>query len=809
MLDFLKRDKDPLESEKTKPDVSGVAAKELHEFIPYSAHFDHDTIITKNGELLKIIKIDSNNFGLNYESAQEDQHTVRETIRRAITSTIKTDQFSFWIHTMRRRQPITHEGAYEEEATAYVYDKWKTKHDWKYQYYNEIYITILHDGQDAKLFHKTDLKHVMLPGKNKAFRGQYLQDSYQALTETTDEIVEKIRAHYDAKLLRLIERLPNDMPDIGGTPIFYSEPMEMLGKLCNFVTQPYPLNRKSMDKALSNYEITFGYNAVENKLVDGSKRFAGLLSLKQYVETPSQTVDRILQLPVEMIVTHAFHYIPPNAAIKPLRDQKRMFEMSEDIYSIEHTGLHQFLKANNQSPTDYGKQQTSIMVLTDDYKQLDVDLSKVQQVFAGLGLIAVREDIKLEECYWAQLPGNFEFLRRQSIVTSKQMAGLSRLNLFPNGTQHDNHWGDAVALMPTIVNSPYFFNFHYNDNGHTVLFDFNSFQDQLADATLGLLITLCSKYKPNLYLFDNIQNSRLYVDRFGGKYHIFDSPSYKDTITSLNPFSLENNARNQSFLYAWCQSLIAPHISVSEDQQALLKQAVTALYEGAEHERNLAGLIHYIEQQDAALAESFSAFRTGGKYAGLFDATHDQLDLQSAMHAFDMSYKLKENNVAIPLFSYLMHRIISNLDGTPTIIVLHNAWSLLENEFFAPRLESLLEMLKQNNVMVICTTKNPSETVGTQTLQTLMQSCATKLYIPDEINLDYTSEALGLSKHDSDTLRRMDRQRVDFLVKQGNETIGLRASFENMYDMRAIFSNDIKNLIAAGGPYASLPEYYT
>lgn len=807
MLEFLKKDKKE-EEEKTQIDVSGVAAKELHAFIPFYAHYNPDTLITKNGELLKIIKIDSNNFGLNYESSQDDQHTVRATIRQAINQTIRSDQFAIWVHMLRRRKPIQHEGKYDDPFAAYVYEKWKLSNDWQFQFYNEMYITILHDGQGAELVDREHLGQVVLPRQNRIYRNQYLEGAMRELDDVCNHIVEKIGKHYNARILRLVERLPEDMPQISNTPIFYSEPMEFLGKLCNLTSQAYPVGKTSMDKTLSNYEVTFGYNAMENRPESGEKRFAGILTVKQYVETPPEIIDRILQLPVELIVSHAFHYVPAPLAIKLFRDQKRLFDISEDRYSMDHSGLHKFLNSNRKNPTDFGKQQASVMVITDDYRKLDEEMSKVQQAFGALGLLAIREDIKLEECYWSQLPGNFEFLRRQDIIASRHMAGLCRLNLYPNGNQENNHWGDAVALVPTIVDSPYFFNFHHQDNGHTLLFDFNSFHDQAADALVGLLSTLCMKYNPRLYVFDHNQGARLFMDKVKGNYCVFDRSRDTDTLTALNPFSLENAPRNQAFLNAWCTTLVEGHIALSENQKNILRQSIVALYEGPEGSRHLLGLVEIIRTYDQGLADAFADFHGRGTYAGLFDATRETVNFAAALHAFDMSKKLRASPAGVPLFSYLMHRIINNLDGRPTIIVLHEAWTLLENEFFAPRMESLLEMLRQNNVMVISTTQNPADCAGSRTLQTLMQSCATRIYVPDDISLTYTSDILGISQHDSNTMRRMNRQKGEFLLKQGNETIGLRVGFEHMDDARAIFSGDIKNLIASGGPFASLPKYH-
>ena len=65
---------------------------------------------------------------------------------------------------------------------------------------------------------------------------------------------------------------------------------------------------------------------------------------------------------------------------------------------------------------------------------------------------------------------------------------------------------------------------------------------------------------------------------------------------------------------------------------------------------------------------------------------------------------------------------------------------------------------------------------------------------------------LGLSPQDVKVLRKLERQKGEFLIKQNQESIALRAGMEGMDDIAAIFSNNIKNLIAAGGEYANLPQ---
>ena len=77
----------------------------------------------------------------------------------------------------------------------------------------------------------------------------------------------------------------------------------------------------------------------------------------------------------------------------------------------------------------------------------------------------------MEAAYWAQFPGNFRYIVRKTPITTDNFAALCSLNNDPRGNQWGNHWGEAVALLKTPGNLPYYFNFHPpgSDVGHTLI----------------------------------------------------------------------------------------------------------------------------------------------------------------------------------------------------------------------------------------------------------------------------------------------------------------------------------------------------
>ncbi len=367
-----------------------------------------------------------------------------------------------------------------------------------------------------------------------------------------------------------------------------------------------------------------------------------------------------------------------------------------------------------------------------------------------------------------------------------------------------NHWGAAVALVPTCVNSPYFFNFHQRDNGHTVLFDFNPFRDDMGNVLTNFFLTSAMKYQGRMFVFDRGQSCHLLFDKLEGNYHQPRAGKKPDSLR-LNPFSLEDTERNRGFLLAWVSTLIDDETANDSSARATLETAISHLYSEPPGNRNLTHFITLLADAPD-LAGALQPFVGTGKYAGVFDAPHESLDLAQPLHAFSMDEAVKHARYLVPLFAYLMHRIVLALDGKPTLIVLHEAFELLENMFFAPRMESLMDMLTQNNAMLLATTQKPELCVQKSIFSTLTAKAATQLYLPDDMTTDYTSAMPTLTEHDSQLMTRMDRTRGDVLLKQGKETIAVRADLQNLEAARAIFANDIKTLIAAGGPFATLPK---
>lgn len=70
------------------------------DFIPYAIHYDKNTILTKNGELMQIIRV----VGFSNASVFADLISLREAVRDGIRDNIKQTNYAIWFTTIRRKK---------------------------------------------------------------------------------------------------------------------------------------------------------------------------------------------------------------------------------------------------------------------------------------------------------------------------------------------------------------------------------------------------------------------------------------------------------------------------------------------------------------------------------------------------------------------------------------------------------------------------------------------------------------------------------------------------------------------------------
>jgi type IV secretion system protein VirB4 len=121
-----------------------------------------------------------------------------------------------------------------------------------------------------------------------------------------------------------------------------------------------------------------------------------------------------------------------------------------------------------------------------------------------------------------------------------------------------------------------------------------------------------------------------------------------------------------------------------------------------------------------------------GSHAKLFDNEDDLIDFSaSRVFGIEMGQILQDKYAIAPVLLYLFHRIQNSLTGEPTMIVLDEAWALIDNPVFAPKIKDWLKVLRKLNTLVVFATQSVEDAAKSSISDTLVQQTATQIFLPN------------------------------------------------------------------------------
>ena len=79
----------------------------------------------------------------------------------------------------------------------------------------------------------------------------------------------------------------------------------------------------------------------------------------------------------------------------------------------------------------------------------------------------------------------------------------------------------------------------------------------------------------------------------------------------------------------------------------------------------------------------------------------------------------------------MFHRLSEHFDGSPTLLILDEAWLFLDHPLFAARIREWLKTLRKKNVSVIFATQSLSDIAESSIAPALIESCPTRIFLPN------------------------------------------------------------------------------
>jgi type IV secretion system protein VirB4 len=744
------------------------------DFLPYLCHWNRTTLLTKNEELIQVVKIG----GYSFETADDQDLDIKKNLRNTLFKGLAVGGISLYFHTIRRRNSIFKNISLSSKKPKTFSDQvqqaWLKKQMGHEAFVNELYITIIHGSDKAGAAIVEYLINKFQQKADKSNWEKQMKDNYDALEEVTWRIINTF-SDYQARILSLAD----------GEEGVCSEIYEFLGKIVNCgVDSKYLATFSSPSDVIPTHRLFFGDKAIEVRGPRGTM-YAGIVSLKEYAPTTSAGMfDGFLQMPIEMVITQSFSFANRQIAISKMQLQQNRMIQAEDKAISQIGEISEALDMAMSGRIGFGLHHMSILCTEKTPKKLDNVISQVMVELSNCGIQPIRERVNLEPCFWGQLPGNVDFVIRKATVNTLNLSGFCSLHNYPIGRSKGNHWGDAVTVLNTTSGTPYFFNFHLRDVGHTTIIGPTGAGKTVL---MNFLCAQSQKFKCRMFFFDKDRGAEIFIRAINGVYSIID-PGKR---CGFNPLKLPDTGENKNFLLEWLKLLVTVNNEpLKSEDIKVLNDAIEGNYRLKYEDRVLHNVVPFLGiETEGSLASRISLWYGNGSHANIFDNDEDILDFSKATNfGFEMAELLQNKTALGPVLLYLFHRINTSLDGTPTMMVLDEAWALIDNPIFAPKIKDWLKVLRKLNAMVIFATQSVEDASKSGISDTLIQQTATQIFLPNLKATDVYRTSFMLSEREHTLIKTTDPGSRYFLLKQGTDAVIARLDLRGMDDIINVLS---------------------
>ncbi|NBK29612.1 VirB4 family type IV secretion/conjugal transfer ATPase [Pseudomonas aeruginosa] len=416
---------------------------------------------------------------------------------------------------------------------------------------------------------------------------------------------------------------------------------------------------------------------------------------------------------------------------------------------------------------------TSVVVLMDESRdRLEQSARQVEKSINRLGFAARTETINTLDAYLGSLPGHgVENVRRPLINT------MNLADLLPTSTIWTGNADAPCPMYPplspalmhcvTSGSTPFRLNLHVRDLGHTFMFG----PTGAGKSThLALIAAQLRRYAGmSIFAFDKGMSMYPLTKAVGGLHF---SVGADDDRLSFCPLQYLETKSDRAWAMEWIDTILALNgVQSTPAQRNEIAHAIVSMHESGA--RTLSEFSLTI--QDESIREAIRQYTVDGSMGHLLDADEDGLSLTD-FTTFEIEELMNlGEKFALPVLLYLFRRIERSLKGQPAVIILDEAWLMLGHPAFREKIREWLKVLRKANCLVLMATQSLSDAANSGILDVIVESTATKIFLPNVYARDEDTSALyrrmGLNARQIDILATAVPKRQYYYVSENGRRL--------------------------------------
>ncbi len=383
---------------------------------------------------------------------------------------------------------------------------------------------------------------------------------------------------------------------------------------------------------------------------------------------------------------------------------------------------------------------TSVVVLMDeDRERLEQSARNTLKAINKLGFSGRIETINTMDAFMGSLPGHGKENVRRPLLNTLNLSDLMPTSTVWTGNPKapcPMYPAESPALMQCVTHgsTPFRLNLHVRDLGHTFVFG----PTGAGKSThLALIIAQLRRYKDmSIFAFDKGMSLYPLTKAAGGTHFTVGAD---DEALSFCPLQFLDNRSDRAWAMEWIDTLLALNgLKTSADQRNKIGTAILSMHETGS--KTITDFCNTV--QDNLIRDALKQYTIGHSMGHLLDAEEDGLSL-STFTTFEIEELMNlGEKYALPVLLYIFRRIERSLTGQPAAIVLDEAWLMLGHPVFREKIREWLKVLRKANCFVLMATQSLSDAANSGILDVIVESTATKIFLPNIYARDEDAAAL-------------------------------------------------------------------
>ncbi|MCK0505349.1 VirB4 family type IV secretion/conjugal transfer ATPase [Aromatoleum anaerobium] len=380
-----------------------------------------------------------------------------------------------------------------------------------------------------------------------------------------------------------------------------------------------------------------------------------------------------------------------------------------------------------------------VVLMNEDRDKLEESARLVEKSINRLGFAARIETINTQDAFLGSLPGHGVENVRRPLINTMNLADLLPTSSIWTGNA-DAPCPLYPPLSPALMHcvthgaTPFRLNLHVRDLGHTFMFG----PTGAGKSThLALIAAQLRRYAGmTIYAFDKGMSMYPLTKAVGGRHF---SVAADDDRLAFCPLQFLETKGDRAWAMEWIDTILALNgVETTPAQRNEIGHAIMSMQRSGA--RTLSEFSVTI--QDEAIREAIRQYTVDGTMGHLLDAEEDGLSL-----ADFTTFEIEElmdlgEKYALPVLLYLFRRIERSLKGQPAVIILDEAWLMLGHPAFRAKIREWLKVLRKANCLVLMATQSLSDAANSGILDVIVESTATKIFLPNVYARDEDTAAL-------------------------------------------------------------------